>query len=99
MLLVPVFLALFLAARGATVFLYRKDIAGDQRLPFALSTSVASLSIVVVIAEIGTGSYAMNPDIAAALAGAALLSVLLFTTIAGALLRSGVAADSRVIAQ
>jgi hypothetical protein len=40
----------------------------------------------VVITEIGVRAHTMNPDIAAALVGAALLSVLLFPTIAGALL-------------
>ena len=87
MVLVPTFLVLFLVVRGAPVFLYGKAIAKAERLPFALSASVASLSIVVVITEIGTHSHTMNPDIAAALVGAALLSVLLFPTIAGVLLQ------------
>ena len=87
MLLVPTFLVLFIIVRGAPVFLYRNDIPRDQRLAFALSSSVASLSIVVVITEIGTHSHTMNPDITAALIGAALLSVLLFPTIAGVLLQ------------
>ena len=86
MLLVPAFLVLFLVVRGAPVFLYRNDIAKKERLPFALSSSVASLSIIVVITEIGLRARVMNADIAAALVGAALLSVLLFPTIAGALL-------------
>ena len=87
MLLVPTFLVLFIVVRGAPVFLYRNDIPRDQRLAFALSSSVASLSIVVVITEIGAHSHTMNPDITAALIGAALLSVLLFPTIAGVLLQ------------
>jgi hypothetical protein len=57
-----------------------------QRLPFALSSAVPSLSIIVVITEIGLRSKSMNPDVAAAIIGAAMLSVLLFPTIAGALL-------------
>ena len=87
MLLVPAFLVLFLVVRGAPVFLYRNDIAREERLPFALSASVASVSIVVVITEIGAHSNTMSPDIATGLVGAALLSVLLFPTIAGALLQ------------
>jgi hypothetical protein len=55
-------------------------------LPFALSSAVPSLSIIVVITEIGLRSKLMNPDVAAAIIGAAMLSVLLFPTIAGALL-------------
>jgi Kef-type K+ transport system membrane component KefB len=86
MLLVPAFLVLLLVVRGTPVLLYRKDIAKEERLPFALSSSVASLSIIVVITEIGVRTHRMSPDVAAALVGAALLSVLLFPTIAGALL-------------
>jgi Kef-type K+ transport system membrane component KefB len=89
MLLVPAFAALFLAIRGAPVFLYRGDVARAQRLPFVLSSAVPSLSIIVVITEIGTRAKTMNSDVAAALIGAALLAVLLFPTIAGALLSRG----------
>jgi Kef-type K+ transport system membrane component KefB len=83
MLLVPAFLVLFLVVRGVPVFLYRNDIARRERLPFALSSAVASLSIVVVITELGARSRVMSTDMTAALIGAALLSVLLFPTIAG----------------
>ena len=86
MLLVPVFLVLFLVIRGAPVFLYRNDLSRNERLPFALSSAVASLSIVVVITEIGVKSGEMHSHIAAAMVGAALLSLLLFPTIAGALM-------------
>lgn len=95
MLLVPASLVLFLVVRGAPVLLYRKDIASEQRLAFALSTSVASLSILVVITEIGLRAKTMNTDIVAALVGAALLSVLLFPTIAGVLLQRIVAPPAR----
>ena len=85
-LLVPTFALLFLIARGLPVLLYRGDIAKAQRLPFALSSAVPSLSIIVVITEIGVRAKTMNPDVAAALVGAALLSVMLFPTLAGVLL-------------
>jgi len=81
----PTLAVLLSVIRGAPVFLYRTDIARGQRLPFALSSAVPSLSIIVVITEIGVRAKTINPDIAAALIGAALLSVLLFPTIAGAL--------------
>jgi Kef-type K+ transport system membrane component KefB len=87
MLLVPGFAALFLIGRGAPVFLYRNAIAKAERLPFALSSAVPSLSIIVVITEIGVRAKTMNPDVAAALIGAALLAVLLFPTIAGVMLQ------------
>ncbi|HET6474444.1 MAG TPA: hypothetical protein VFG38_21585, partial [Pseudomonadales bacterium] len=75
-----------LIVRGAPVLLYRNDITKAQRLPFALSSAVPSLSITIVITGVGTTMGVMNPDVAAALVGAALLSVLLFPTIAGAML-------------
>jgi len=86
MLLIPAFLALFLLVRGVPALLYRNDIATSERLPFALLASVASLGLIVVITKIGSQAYHMNPDIAQALIAAALLSSLVFPTLAGALL-------------
>ena len=86
MLLVPTFVMLLLVIRGAPVWLYRNEITRAQRLPFALSSAVPSLSIIVVITEIGLRAKTMNPSIAAALVGAALLSILLFPTLAALLL-------------
>jgi hypothetical protein len=86
MLLVPAFAVLFLIVRGMPVLLYRGQIDTAHRLPFALSSAVPSLSIIVVITEIGARAKSMNPNVAAAMIGAALLSVLLFPTIAGSLL-------------
>lgn len=87
MLLVPTFVALLLVVRGGPVFLYRNAIARAQLVPFALSSAVPSLSVVVVITEIGMRAKTMSPDVAAALIGAALLAVLLFPPIAGVLLQ------------
>jgi hypothetical protein len=97
MILVPTFLILFLLVRGVPVVLYRNDLARAERLPFLLASAVASLSIVVVITEIGVRTRAMSADIAAALVGAALLSAMLFPTIASILLsgKSGIANPSR----
>ncbi len=94
MLLVPTFTVLFLIVRGAPVLLYRGHIEPAQRLPFALSSAVPSLSIIVVITEIGVRRNLMNPDVAAAMIGAALLSVLLFPSIAGSLLSGTVVRES-----
>jgi hypothetical protein len=46
---------------------------------------VASLSLAVVISDIGVRTHAISPHIASALVGAALLSVLVFPTIAASL--------------
>src|SRR4051794_6044675 len=86
MLLVPVALALFLLVRGAPVFLYRRDLKPAERIPFALYSSVASLSLVVVITEIAVRAKTMSQQMGSVLVGAAVLSVLLFPTIAGQLL-------------
>jgi Kef-type K+ transport system membrane component KefB len=97
MLLVPAFAILFLIVRGAPVFLYRNDLGKGQRLAFGFSSGVPSLSIIVVITEIGVRTKAMNPDVAVGLTGAALLSVVLFPTIAGALLSRARASAPRVV--
>jgi len=86
MLMVPAFVILLLIIRGAPVFLYRRDIRWAQYLPFALASAVPSLSIIVVVTEISVRVGSLEPDIAAALIGAALLSVMLFPTTAGLLL-------------
>lgn len=88
MLLVPMFLILFLLVRGVPVFLYRKDLSKNERWPFALYSATA-LPMVVAISAIGVHTGRMRSDVAAALVGAGLLSVLLFPTIAGALLSRG----------
>lgn len=84
---VPLFAILFLLVRGSTLLLYRKDLAVAEQLPFALLSSVPSLSIVVVITEIGVKAGHMNTQMAAALVGAALLCTLLYPTLAGTLMR------------
>jgi len=86
MLLLPAFLALFLLVRGLPVFLYRSDLAKPELLPFALSSSVTSLGLVVVITHVGLQTKHMNPDIAQALVGAALLSLLVYPTLSRVLL-------------
>jgi len=84
LLLVPVFLALFLVVRGGPVFLYRKDLVKGERLIFALYAST-TLSMVVALSEIGVQTGRISPDVAAALVGAAMLTVLFFPAMAAAL--------------
>lgn len=85
MLLVPLFLLLFLVVRGAPVFLYSNEMPKYQRLPFALYSATA-LPMVVAITNVGVRTGHLRTDIAAALVGAALMSVLLFPALAGALM-------------
>jgi Kef-type K+ transport system membrane component KefB len=98
LLFVLLFLVLFLVVRGAPVFLYGKgDIPKQERLPLALYSATA-LPMVVAITNIGMRTGDMPSDIAAALVGAAVLSVLLFPAIGEALLSKSApaAADPHV---
>jgi hypothetical protein len=65
---------------------FRRVPRRSRRAAFALFASVASLGLTVVITQIGLRAWNMNPDIAQALIGAALLSSLLNPTLAGVLL-------------
>lgn len=85
MLLLPIFLALFLLVRGMPVFLYHNDLTKKERWPFMLYSATA-LPMVVAITGIGVRTGRMQSDVAAALVGAGLISVLLFPMIADALL-------------
>ena len=97
MLLMPMFLILLLVVRGVPVLLYRKDLSRGEQWPFALYSATA-LPLVVAITDIGVTTGRLQPEIAAALVGTGLLSVLMFPTIAEALLpkdiRNAVPLDS-----
>lgn len=96
MLLVPAFAVLFLVIRGVPVLLYRGSVDTAQLLPFAFSSAVPSLTIMVVIAQTGVKAKSITPDVAAVMIGAAMLAILLFPTIAGFLLsRAGAGAPQR----
>ncbi len=94
-LLVPAFLLVLLAVRGLPVLLYGQHLRGRSALPFALYSAVASLSLVVVITDIGVHTHSITSQLAAALVGAAVLSVLIFPTLAGALLARSTAVAGR----
>jgi hypothetical protein len=65
----------------------RRDVhyARTGRTP-AANRSGYSVSLVIVMTQIGLRAKRMNPDIVHALVGAALLSLLLYPTLGGALL-------------
>ena len=86
LLLVPALLALLLLTRGTPAWLYRRDLPRPQLLPLALCSSVSSLGIVVVIANVGCRSGHLQAHVAQALIGAALLSLLIYPTAARVLL-------------
>ncbi|HXZ81315.1 MAG TPA: cation:proton antiporter [Terriglobales bacterium] len=83
---VPVFLVLFLVVRGLPTLLYRRHLPSQQLAPLALY-SATELPLIVAITELGVRSGRMQPDNAAALVGAGMLSVLLFPLAASVLRR------------
>jgi len=80
--LVPAFALLLLVVRGLPVLLYGRHLQRHERLPFALMSAVASLSLVVVITDIAVHTGHIGAPVAAAMVGAAVLSVLLFPALA-----------------
>jgi Kef-type K+ transport system membrane component KefB len=78
---VPLFLLLLLIVRGTPSVLYRRNLAARERHLLALF-SATSLPLIVVITEIGKATGRMQPENAAALVGAGILSVLIFPLVA-----------------
>jgi Kef-type K+ transport system membrane component KefB len=81
LMLVPLFLVLFLIARGVPVLLYVRHLPRRDLVPLALLSGTA-LPLVVAITEIGVETERMPPENAAALVGAGMASVLLFPLLA-----------------
>ncbi|MFI1714164.1 cation:proton antiporter [Streptomyces litmocidini] len=82
LLLLPVFLVLFLVVRGGPIgFLAPRDLGREDRRGLVLYGSTA-LPLVVAITTIGVDDKEMTAGEAAALVGAAMLSVLLFPLLA-----------------
>jgi Kef-type K+ transport system membrane component KefB len=87
LLLVPAFAVLFLLVRGLPAWLLaRSDLPERERLSLAFLTASA-LPLVVAITEVATENGTLAQDDAAALVGAAMLSLLAFPLVATALLR------------
>lgn len=89
--LLPAFVLLFLLVRGLPTLLYRRDLGAGEQRSFACLASVPSLGLVVVITQLGLLARSMNADIAQAMVGAALLSLLVYPLLAQ-LVSSGSAA-------
>lgn len=78
---VTLLLALLVLVRGAPVILYKKELAPEEQVPFALY-SATGLPLIVIISEIGVSSGLMPPDRAAILVSAGMISVLLLPILA-----------------
>lgn len=91
----PIFFALMLFVRGLpAMLLYKKVLPKKDRVPLAL-LSATQLPLVVAITAIGLDSHHMRASTAAALVGAAVLTVLFFPSISLALMRKGGPAEPR----
>lgn len=83
----PLFLALMLLVRGLpALLLYKKELPRSRWAPLGL-LSATQLPLVVAITAIGLDTGKMHATTAAALVGAAVLTVLIFPSIALAKLR------------
>jgi len=78
---VALLLCLLVLVRGVPVFLYKKELTPEEKLPFAFY-SATGLPLIVIISEIGVSSGLMPPDRAAILVSAGMISVLLFPILA-----------------
>lgn len=93
LVLLPVFLLLFLLVRGAPVqLLAPRDLGRRDRAALSLFASTC-LPLVVAITTIGVDTKALGTDEAAALVGAAMLSVLILPLLATRLRTEHHAAD------
>jgi Kef-type K+ transport system membrane component KefB len=80
-MLVPIFAGLFLLVRGLPAVIYIDVLSRRERIALALYSSTA-LPMVVVIAAIAVNAKMLSNEIATALIGAGLLSVLVFPILA-----------------
>jgi len=96
LMMVPIYAALMLAARGApALLLYRSDLSGQQRIALALHSGT-QLSLVVAITGIAVHRGVMAGSQGAALVGGGILTMILFPALAQPLLREPADAGAEV---
>lgn len=78
---VALLLMLMLLVRSVPLFLYKKELAPEEKLPFAFY-SATGLPLIIIISEIGVSSGLMPQDRASILVSAGMISVLLFPILA-----------------
>jgi Kef-type K+ transport system membrane component KefB len=78
------------------VSIYRRELTPAERVPFALYLSTA-LPLVVAIVSIGLQSGMMRNEVPSALAGAAMISALVFPMAADLLSKGG--SDVAIVAE
>jgi Kef-type K+ transport system membrane component KefB len=72
---------LLVLIRGVPMFLYKKELTPEEKIPFVFY-SATGLPLIVIISEIGVSSGLMPPDRASILVSAGMISVLLFPILA-----------------
>ena len=82
---VPIFMALFLLARGTPALFEARHLGRDAILPLGFLTA-STLPLVVTITEAGVREGELGSATAAALVGAAMLTVLVYPAVALALM-------------
>jgi Kef-type K+ transport system membrane component KefB len=82
--LAALFLALLLVVRGTPALLWLRDL-GPRRTASVAFFGATALPLVVAIVGIGTDRGAIDGDVGASLIGAAMVSVLVYPLIAGAI--------------
>lgn len=81
----PIFVTLFLLARGVPAIVEARDLGREAILPLGFLTA-STLPLVVTIAQAGVREGQLGGATAAALVGAAMLTVLIFPAVALALM-------------
>jgi Kef-type K+ transport system membrane component KefB len=92
LVMVPIFLAALLVARGLPALVLRKQLGPGQLLPAGL-LSATSVSFIVVATNIGVELGTISEGTAAAFVAAGLLSVILFPLASLVLLKRGQKAE------
>jgi Kef-type K+ transport system membrane component KefB len=87
LLLVPAFAALFLLVRGLPAWLLARSTLPERERTALAFLTASALPLVVAITEVATENGELAEDDAAALVGAAMLSLLAFPLVGTALLR------------
>lgn len=72
---------LLILVRCIPMFLYKKELTPEEKLPFAFYAATG-LPLIVIISDIGVSSGLMPPDRASILVSAGMVSVLLFPLLA-----------------
>jgi Kef-type K+ transport system membrane component KefB len=89
-----IFFVLLLVVRGLpSLVVYRHTLSRRQRIEMTFITAT-TMPLLIALAEIGLSDHVMIPANAAALVGAGVLSVLVYPSIAVALVRRGRAATA-----